>query len=202
MLALAIALEQEPTLTQPEVASKLKKGFDVEKITKKFYDRFKKEHAAFLDFIQGITVQGDREWYTSVMLNRLMFIYFIQRQGFLDTKSKHTLDGERDYLRQRLKMTQELNGPDTFHSFYRYFLLRLFHEGLNARERTPELEQLLGNVPYLNGGIFDIHQLEHNYPEIQIPDEAFERIFDFFDEFTWHLDDRPDKAGNEIIPTF
>ena len=200
LLSLAIELEQEPTLTQPEVASKLKKGFDVEKITKKFYDRFKKEHAVFLGFIQGIPVQGDREWYTSVMLNRLMFIYFIQRQGFLGTKSKHTLDGETDYLRQRLKMTQELNGPDTFHSFYRYFLLRLFHEGLNARERTPELERLLGNVPYLNGGIFDIHQLEHNYPNIQIPDEAFERIFDFFDEFTWHLDDRSDKAGDEINP--
>jgi hypothetical protein len=45
LLSLAIELEQEPTLTQPEVASKLKKGFDVEKITKKFYDRFKKEEA-------------------------------------------------------------------------------------------------------------------------------------------------------------
>ncbi len=200
LLALAIELEQEPTLTQPDVANKLKKGFDVEKITKKFYDRFKKEHAVFLDFIQGITVQGDREWYTSVMLNRLMFIYFIQRQGFLDTKSKHALDGDRDYLRNRLKMSQEHNGSNTFHSFYRYFLLRLFHEGLNARERTPELERLLGNVPYLNGGIFDLHQLERNYPDIQIPDEAFERIFDFFDEFNWHLDDRSDKAGNEINP--
>jgi hypothetical protein len=200
VLALAIELEQELTLTQPDVANKLKKGFDVEKITKKFYDRFKKEHAVFLDFIQGITVQGDREWYTSVMLNRLMFIYFIQRQGFLDTKSKHVLDGDREYLRNRLKMNQEHNGSNTFHSFYRYFLVRLFYEGLNARERTPELERLLGSVPYLDGGIFDIHQLERNYPDIQIPDEAFERLFDFFDEFNWHLDDRPDKASNEINP--
>lgn len=109
LLALAIALEQEPDLTQPEVASKLKKGFDVEKITKKFYDRFKKEHAEFLAFIQGIAVQGDREWYTSVMLNRLMFIYFIQKKGFLAATSKHTLNGDTDYLRQRLKMSQEHN---------------------------------------------------------------------------------------------
>ena len=172
----------------------------VDNITKKFYDRFKKEHASFLQFIQGITVQGDREWYTAVMLNCLMFIYFIQRQGFLDTTSKHVLDGDRDYLRNRLKMSQQHNGSNPFHSFYRYFLLRLFHEGLNARERTPELERLLGNVPYLNGGIFDLHQLERNYPEIQIPDEAFERIFDFFDGFHWHLDDRPDKADDEINP--
>jgi len=200
LITLAIELEEEANLTHQEVASKLKKGFDVEKITKKFYDRFKKEHALFLDFIQGITVQGDREWYTSVMLNRLMFIYFIQKKGFLDTTSKHTLDGDPDYLRNRLKMSQKHNGSNTFHSFYRYFLLRLFSEGLNTRERTPELERLLGNVPYLNGGIFDIHQLEHDYPEIQIPDEAFDHIFDFFDEYSWHLDDRPDKEGNEINP--
>ena len=44
--------------------------------------------------------------------------------------------------------------------FYRCFLLRLFHEGLGqkAEDRTleinAELEGLLGNVPYLNGGIF------------------------------------------------
>jgi hypothetical protein len=193
-------LEEDANLTHQRVASKLKKSFDAEKITKKFYDRFKKEYALFFDFIQGITVQDHREWYTSVMLNRLMFIYFIQRQGFLDTKSKHSLDGDRDYLRHRLKMTQEHNEPDMFHSFYRSFLLRLFHEGLNARGRTLELEQLLGNVPCLNGGIFDIYQLERDYPDIQIPDQAFERIFDFFDEFIWHLDDRPDKAGNEINP--
>jgi hypothetical protein len=200
LLALAIELEQELTLTQPDVANKLKKDFDVEKVTKKFYDRFKKERAVFLDFIQGITVQGDREWYTSVMLNRLMFIYFIQKKGFLGTTSKHTLDGDPHYLRNRLKMSQEHNGSNTFHSFYRCFLLRLFHEGLNARVRTSELERLLGNVPYLDGSIFDIHQLERNYPDIQIPDEAFERLFDFFDEFHWHLDDHPDKAGNEINP--
>ena len=200
LITLTIELEEEANLTHQEIANRLKKGFDVEKITKKFYDRFKKEHAGFLNFIQGITSQSDCEWYTSVMLNRLMFIYFIQKKGFLGTTSKYALDGDLHYLRNRLKMSQEHNGSNTFHSFYRYFLLRLFSEGLNARERTPELERLLGNVSYLNGGIFDVHQLERDYLEIQIPDEAFDRIFRFFDEYSWHLDDRPDKAGNEINP--
>ena len=67
-------------------------------MTKRFYDRFKKEHAAFLKFITGITESADREWYASVMLNRLMFVYFIQRKGFLD--------GDRDYLRNRLVSMQ------------------------------------------------------------------------------------------------
>jgi hypothetical protein len=60
-----------------------------------FYEEFQKQHAVFLKFITGIPNQGDHEWYASVMLNRLMFLYFIQRKGFLD--------GDPDYLRNRLR---------------------------------------------------------------------------------------------------
>ena len=45
-----------------------------------------------------------------------------------------------------------------------------------------------------------MHDLEQDNPEIQIPDEAFERVFDFFDAYTWHLDDRPLRSDNEINP--
>ena len=33
-----------------------------------------------------------------------------------------------------------------------------------------------------------------------MPDEAFERIFDFFDDYQWRLDDRPLKDDKEINP--
>src|SRR5207302_1490613 len=123
------------------------------------------------------------------------FVYFIQRKGFLDD------DG--DYLRNRLDRMRAEHGRDKFYSFYRYFLLRLFHEGLGGRKRTPELEKLVGRIPYLNGGLFDVHELEK--PErygnsIQIPDRAFERIFDYFDQYQWHLDERPLRSDNEINP--
>ena len=55
-------------------------------------------------------------------------------------------------------------------------------------------------MPYLNGGLFDVHELERANPEIEIPDEAFERLFDFFDAYQWHLDDRPLRADNEVNP--
>ena len=100
-----------------------------------------------------------------------------------------------------LKRTQE--SKKAFHEFYRYFLIRLFHDGLNKREayRTdPELESLLGKVPYLNGGIFDQHQIEIENTDIKIPDKAFEGLFDFFDQYTWHLDDRPLRNDQEINP--
>ena len=35
----------------------LRNAFDRDKVTKKFYDQFKKEHADFLKFIKGIPVE-------------------------------------------------------------------------------------------------------------------------------------------------
>ena len=92
---LQVDLEEEERITLVDVTRRARQAFDVDRITKKFYERFKKEHAEFLKFIQGITAAADSEWYASLMLNRLMFIYFIQKKGFLD--------GDPDYLRNRLR---------------------------------------------------------------------------------------------------
>ena len=191
---IAFALEEEEDLTIGHVVSRVRAAFDVDKVTKKFYDHFKKEHSAFLDFITGIQNLADREWYASLMLNRMMFIYFIQKRGFLDD--------DPNYLRDRLKKVRQQQGGGNFHSFYRLFLMRLFHEGLGQPEadRASDLTALLGKVPYLNGGLFDVHDLERDNPEIQIPDEAFQKIFDFFDAYQWHLDDRPLRNDDEINP--
>ena len=181
--AIAFTLDEEEALVLTDVTRRARAGFDVERVTKRFYEQFQKEHAAFLKFISGITESTDQEWYASVMLNRMMFVYFIQRKGFLD--------GNRDYLRNRLDRCRQEKGRDKFYSFYRYFLLRLFHEGLGGKKRPPDLEKLLGRIPYLNGGFFDVHELEtpERYGKtIQIPDEAFQRIFDFLDGFDWVLD--------------
>jgi hypothetical protein len=56
-------------------------------------------------------------------------------------------------------------------------------------------------VPYLNGGLFLRHQIEELHgAAIRIPDVAFERLFDFFRGYQWHLDERPLRADNEINP--
>jgi len=190
--AIAFELNEEEQLTTTHVTGRVRQAFDVDRVTKRFYDRFKTEHTAFLKFIEGITSQANREWYASLMLNRLMFIYFIQKKGFLA--------GDVNYLSNRLRRIQEHKSSSTFLSFYRHFLLRLFHEGLGKQEHSPELDALLGKVPYLNGGLFDVHELERDNRDIQIPDEAFERIFNFFDAYNWHLDERPLRNDNEINP--
>lgn len=95
LIKVKVSLDEEGEITLPDVTGRARAAFDVEKVTKKFYERFQQEHKAFLDFIAGIQEIADREWYASVMLNRLMFVYFIQRKGFLA--------GDRDYLRNRLR---------------------------------------------------------------------------------------------------
>ena len=191
---IVFTLEDEADLSIVDVTGHVLAAFDVEKVTKRFYDRFKNEHQDFLGFIEGIEKVADREWYASLMLNRMMFIYFIQKRGFLDN--------DPDYLRERLQTVRRQHGAGRFAGFYRLFLLKLFHEGLGQpeAERDEELDALLGQVPYLNGGLFDVHDLERDYPDIDIPDEAFERIFAFFDAYQWHLDDRPLRNDNEINP--
>ena len=189
---LFVSLDDEEALTLLDVASRARANVS-ERVTKKFYADFTKQHTAFLKFITGIPNQGDHEWYASVMLNRLMFVYFVQKKGFLD--------GDTDYLRNRLSALKKQHKGDKFYSFYRAFLLRLFHEGLGGKKRKSEVEKLIGRVPYLNGGIFDVHQLERDYGDaIQIPDKAFEAVFDYFDNYQWHLDERPLRNDNEINP--
>ena len=191
---LFVSLDEEPSLNISLVASRVRAALDVEKVTKRFYERFRAELTAFEKFIDGISAQGDRDWYASLMLNRMMFVYFIQKQGFLD--------GDANYLQNRLHIVQNQNGDGHFQQFYRLFLLRLFHEGLGQpqAQRAPDLVALLGRVPFLNGGLFDVHDLERDNPDISIPDEAFERVFDFFDGYRWHLDERPHREDNEINP--
>ena len=194
--AISIPLDEEEALDLTGTVHKLRDAFDRDRITKKFYDHFKREHGAFLEFIKGVTEKGDQEWYASLMLNRLMFVYFIQKKGFLD--------GNLNYLQDRLGQVQSRKGKGKFLSFYQYFLLCLFHEGFSTqpKHRTldPELKALIGEVPYLNGGLFDVHEIEEKYPELDVPDEAFEKLFAFFDQYEWHLDTRPLSNDNEINP--
>lgn len=89
-----------------DLRSKVQTAFAInsEKITKDFYAGFKKQHKAFAEFISGIDDHVDtksnrnKQWYASVMLNRLMFCYFIQKKGFLNL--------DFHYLRNKLNFVR------------------------------------------------------------------------------------------------
>ncbi|HAQ61714.1 TPA: hypothetical protein DCR49_06925, partial [Candidatus Delongbacteria bacterium] len=193
-------IDEEENITLLDVIAKVNENFakNTDKVTKKFYDEFKKYHTKFLDYIENIddelkeSENRNKQWYASIMLNRLMFCYFIQKKGFLDSNI--------NYLHDKLNETRQKAGKNNFYSFYRDFLLALFHDGLGKPQvsRTTKIE--LGNIPYLNGGLFEVHQLEDEFKDIQIKDEFFGLLFDFFDQWNWHLDQRDESSGRDINP--
>ena len=190
-------ISEEETIRITDVVDRVHSAFmkDAETVTRRFYNEFKDELSAFAGFIQGIRDQVSKKWYAALMLNRLMFVYFIQKKRFLD--------GNPDYLETRLLETRTKFGEDEFDKrFYRHFLRRLFSEGLGTPEsaRDLELKQLLGRVPYLNGGLFDLHEIERQNEDIEIPDKAFEKLFAFFGKYNWRLDTRANATAKDINP--
>lgn len=120
-----------------------------------------------------------------------MFVYFLQRRYFLD-------QGNNEYLQDKLKICQGNN--ESFYDFLKY----LFFEGFAKPEyeRSHEIQQRLGKICYLNGGLFLRHSIEQKYPQIKVSDRAFEDVFKLFSGYSWHLNDRPDteKDSNEVNP--
>lgn len=189
-------LDAQGNIPLTEVASRLKKALDVERVTKKFFKDFDLQRVEFTGLIEGITDDHQRRWYASVVMNRLMFIWFLQRKGFLD-------GADRDYLPGKLAASKK-RGADRFYSV---FLKSLFFEGFAkpVTARSAEAKALLGKIRYLNGSLFLPHRVELNHgfpdkPRIKIPDVAFENVFTLFQRYSWNLNDTPGGDDQEINP--
>jgi len=194
LVSVHFELGEEPNLTILDVLHRVRSAFNSDEVTEKFYKEYKASHEMLCESIKGLRTPEDKSWYASLMLNRLMFIYFMQKKGFLDNNP--------NYLRDSLIKVQSLRGKNKFYQYYRDFLLPLFHEGLGS-EDTPqvdaEIQQVIGDVPYINGGIFAKHLLEES-GRLNIPDKAFEEVFAFLDRYRWHLDERTVAGQGEINP--
>jgi hypothetical protein len=185
-------LDTDGNIPVVDVARKLQAALDVEKTTKKFYKEFEQQHLEFVGLIEGITDERDKAWYASVLLNRLMFIYFLQGKGFVDNKNY-------DYLQEKLGASKA-KAKDLYYS---EFLNALFFEGFAKPEntRSAETNTLLGTIKYLNGGLFLPHSIEQKYEgKIRVPDKAFENLLGLFTRYSWNLDDLPGGKDDEINP--
>jgi hypothetical protein len=194
LAAIAFSFDEEKNLNILKVLERVRASFNSDEVTNKFYKEFEDNQKTLANEIKGIKTPEDRSWYSSLLLNRLMFIYFMQRKGFLND--------DPHYLRSSLIAVRDLKGRNKFYHFYKDFLLPLFHDGLgseNPVDIDPDMARIIGDVPYVNGGIFAMHELEKNN-KITVPDDAFERIFTFFDRYRWHLDERESAEPGEINP--
>ncbi|WP_428194523.1 Eco57I restriction-modification methylase domain-containing protein, partial [Deinococcus saxicola] len=179
-------LNEDGEISVTEAAQRLSRSLDTEGVVKKFYNDFKGVREDFASQIQGISDERDRAWYASVILNRLMFVYFLQGKGFLGRQdAQHT--GDSKYLQTHMAASKD-RGTNRYYS---EFLAALFFEAfaMPEEDRSEATSDLVGQIPYLNGGLFLKHGIELKYPNIAIPDYAFDLILNLFGSYDWYLSD-------------
>ncbi|MBA3945102.1 MAG: Eco57I restriction-modification methylase domain-containing protein [Herpetosiphonaceae bacterium] len=179
---LAFTLQELGLLGDPpftHVLRKLNTAFDVEAVTKKFFERYRELFFKVEEQVTGLT--GDaRRMFTQKLFNRLMFIVFLERKGWLKLNSR------TDYLKALWDAhCRERDTDAAALTFYGDRLKLLFFSGLNAPNEVDVaginprgmLATKIGQVPYLNGGLFEEDDDDRN-PVVTLPDAALERVID------------------------
>lgn len=147
------------------------KAFDKEPLTREFFKRFDKALElvqADLQTHQGFD-SGEAYSRAQLLLERLLFLYFLQNRGWLN-QQPHYLPRSFQSYRHR---------PEGF-SYYGEFLERLFWTLASA----PGPQNRLDGIPFLNGGLFDDDEFaptpmrQKQNPPLRIRNTTFAHVFD------------------------
>jgi len=149
-------------------------AFSVEKLNKEFFADFAVAFDRVKSEIQKRNRWGERtaKEEAQTLLNRLLFLYFVQRKGWLNR--------QRDYLHRNFRQFAE-DSPQkvTFlERFLRPLFVKLSTEGAVADIPGHDL-------PFLNGGMFcdEYADEQHDeavrrHHELQVSNEVFRSVFD------------------------
>ena len=185
--------EQLKHLTLSQIQQRFDEAFDVGPVTKRFFAEYKRVFDIVKDSITGFA-PGDageesRNLFTQRLFNRLMFIAFIQKKGWL------RYGGKADYLAGLWK-AHETDKFDNKGTFYAGRLKLLFFEGLGAGANAQDmtginrgafLKTVIGEVPYLNGGLFEKDEQDDN-PKIKVPDNGLDLVINgLFEQFNFTI---------------
>jgi hypothetical protein len=165
------------------IQSRHDEAFDVEAVTKQFFEEYK---AIFRILEDDLNKQAnDYTWahdYSLQFLNRCMFIYFIQRKGWLGNDCDFLLNFWKSY--QRCGQSQN--------SFVGTWLGVLFFEAFNNKFHgghnyfPPETEEALSLAPYLNGGLFTENRFDQEH-KAAISDRRFEQVLKFLERYNFTI---------------
>ncbi|MDR0659738.1 MAG: hypothetical protein LBG19_02825 [Prevotellaceae bacterium] len=190
-----------------ELQINAEKAFETnDKVAKSFFDKFQKIHKKLRSAITGITDEKDLSWYASVLMNRFMFIYFLQKHNVIQDNPNYLLD-------QFAEVTKKAK------DYYHDFLLPLFFYGFARKDTNPAKRMFTaeyGDIRYLNGGLFYPHIVEKKYTPTDVSVEYYEEkaiktainvnarkvreVLEFLNGYTWYLDQRPMKKDTDINP--
>ncbi len=178
--------------TPSELALAHVRALDREGVTRRFFAEFRRHRSDLAASLTGVPQDAvqDRLDLALILLSRLLFLYFIQKKGWLDE--------DKTYLRQRLETSLEEGLP-----FFRRQLKPIFFGALNKPpEVRSKLARQLGDLPYLNGGLFERDILERKHPRLNVPDEIFLPIFrELLDKYQFTLrEDQPADRDVAVDP--
>ena len=209
-------IERFTTLQNEEPSFKnIHKAFSVEALSDDFFDQYREYYADFVEFITGKRyVKEGTKWvervihkpnyqysdtfgcddklvrdYIKKMFGRIVFLYFLQRKGWLD--------GNRNYMHDLFVKSDKKD------DFLDGVLEPLFFEILNTDKpyRTAAAKALPGsdNIPYLNGGLFAADEIDEL--DCKFPEALFSKFFDFLDSYNFTIDENDtDDAEIGIDP--
>lgn len=171
----SLGLFGEPAVT--EVTDRLNRAFDVQAVTEQFFEGYRTIFAGLRNLLEQ--QHNDAQWahdYALQLLNRLMFLYFIQRKGWLGNRPDFVSHFWESYKRQA-------GEPDRFYDDWLSVLFfeafnRRFQAGASYRSYLPEdIRNALAQAPYLNGGLFTRNSTDTKF-DVKIPDKLFVLLFD------------------------
>lgn len=168
------------------------RALDRSRVTHRFFRDFRAHRQAVARGLSGIPddADQDRARLAILLLCRLTFLYFLQRRGLLC--------GDDRYL-VRLFGEWDAGGGG---SFFRGRLGPLFFEALNrpGAERSAAA-RALGDLPYLNGGLFEPHALERRYPGLDLPDPVVRSVLvDLLERYRFTSREAGSGAGYGVDP--
>ncbi|OUL27441.1 TaqI-like C-terminal specificity domain-containing protein [Nostoc sp. 106C] len=179
-------LESIPDASPLDIQTRHDEAFDVEAVTQEFFREYRKTFEKIENLIKWATDSESKRLFTQKLFNRLMFIAFIEKKGWLKFQKR------TDYLSALWESYQHEDGVSD-KNFYRDRLSHLFFSGLNNPQEQDItginnggfLKELIGSVPYLNGGLFEQGEDEKN-PQFIIPDDCIDTILhDLFQRFAF-----------------
>ena len=165
------------------------RALDRETLTRQFFERFR---TAVDDTAAQLRAAFPRERRDAIdaeallILSRILFLYFVQQKGWLN--------GERRFLADRLDAIGK-------REFFSGVLLPLFFRVLNTpHDQRTAAARKLGEIPYLNGGLFEPSPFERRHEDLRLPNDLLRRVVDeVFEKFAFSIDES-DAAGNHIDP--
>ncbi len=165
---------------------KWRAAFDVEAVTDKFFADYRKVfESAEQEVKASINNAETARLYTQRLFNRLMFLYFIQKKGWLE------FEGDKHYLRALFNAAE--SGRENFlrERLYYAFFWGMSNVGESREAHTLEaLQKKRGRVPYLNGGLFDIEDdYDSDRDKVKISNEAFRNILNLFERYNFTVEE-------------